>query len=71
MSAHAEQNFGERIRQLRRERGWSQLDLAEATGLSKTFLCDVENGHKEPCLGTIRMLARGLGITLGELFATL
>ncbi len=63
--------FGNRIRKLRREREWSQVYLAEVTGLSKTFICNLENGQKEPCLGTIKLLADGLGISLGDLFRPL
>ena len=60
--------FGNRVRELRRERGWSQVYLAEHTGLSKTFICNLETGQKEPCLGTIQVLADGFGISLGDLF---
>ncbi len=62
---------GDRIRHLRRERGWSQLYLAATTGMSKTFVCDLENGEKEPCLRTVKILADSFGLTLGEFFGGL
>lgn len=63
--------FGHRVQYLRRDRGWSQVYLAVHTGLSKTFICDLENGKKEPCLRTIEILAEGLGLSLGEFFSVL
>jgi len=71
MSGRVEEIFGDRIRRLRRDKGWSQVYLAEVTGLSKTFISNVENGQKEPCLGTIKILADGFEISLGELFRSL
>lgn len=62
---------GNRIRQLRREREWSQVYLAVHTGMSKTFICNLENGQKEPCLRTIEILADGFGLSLGEFFSVL
>ena len=38
---------GEMIRHLRRLKEWSQLDLAEATGISQTNLSAIENGRVE------------------------
>jgi len=62
------QRLGDRIRQLRTERKWTQTYLAVHTGLSRTFVSDVENGLKEPCLRSLETLADGFGITLSELF---
>jgi len=62
---------GNRIRYLRRERGWSQVYLAEHTGLSKTFICNLENGQKEPCLRTVEILADGFGLNMGQFFSVL
>lgn len=42
--------------------------LAVHTGLSRTFISDVENGLKEPCLRSLETLADGFDITLSELF---
>ena len=61
------ERFGKRLRTLRRERGWSQTYLSVHTGLSRTFISDVEVGRKEPCLRTLEILALGFEIGLGEL----
>jgi transcriptional regulator with XRE-family HTH domain len=63
--------FGKRVRDLRRERGWSQVYLGVHSGLSKTFICNPERGCKEPCLGTIQTLADSFGVSLGEFFRAL
>lgn len=38
--------FGERIRQLRQERGISQKDMAAALGVSPAYLSALEHGHR-------------------------
>lgn len=59
--------FGERIRSLRQDRGWRQLDLAEEAGINENFVSDLELGRKEPCLKTIQALANAFGVTVSEL----
>ncbi len=53
--------FGKRIRELRKERGWRQIDLAEQAGISENYVSDLELGRKEVCLRTIGALAEALG----------
>ena len=38
--------FGERLRQLRRERGVSQKEMAQALGVSAAYLSALEHGHR-------------------------
>lgn len=61
--------FGDRIRELRQQRGLSQEDLAERSGLHRTQIGFVERAERSPRLDTIEKLARGLGVSLAELFA--
>jgi ribosome-binding protein aMBF1 (putative translation factor) len=42
--------------------------LAHKVGVRESFVSDIENAKKEPCLEVIRMLAQGLGISLRRLF---
>jgi transcriptional regulator with XRE-family HTH domain len=60
--------LGERIRQLRKARKWSQIYLSVHTGLSRTFISDVEIGRKEPCLRSLETLAGAFEMKLSELF---
>lgn len=38
--------FGDKLRKLRRERGVSQKDMAEAIGVSAAYLSALEHGHR-------------------------
>ena len=68
MASEVSERLGERIRGIRRERGWRQLDLAEHAGLSENYVSDLELGRKEACLDAIASLASALGIDLETLF---
>ena len=59
--------FGMRIRKLRQKRGWSLTYLSAHSGLSKTFLTNIETAKKEPCLFTIETLAGSFDMTVGQL----
>lgn len=61
------EQFGKRLRQLRTKQGWSQEELAYRVGMDVSYLSEVENGRKEPCLRKIQELAQGLGVTLSKL----
>jgi XRE family transcriptional regulator, regulator of sulfur utilization len=59
--------FGNRIRRLREKRDWSITYLGVHSGLAKTFVHDIEQGRKEPCLGTIEVLAKSFDLTISQL----
>jgi transcriptional regulator with XRE-family HTH domain len=63
--------FGKRIRHLRTERGWTQIDLAVHTGLGRVFILDLERGKKEPCLRSIEILAIGFDMSVAQLFRSI
>jgi len=52
--------LGKTIKRLRTETGLSQRELAEAAGLTPSFLSLIESGEREPSLATIRSLAKAL-----------
>lgn len=58
--------FGEKMRRLRNQRKWSQVYMAVHTGLSRTFISDVENALKEPCLTSIETVANAFGMTVSQ-----
>ena len=68
MSRDVRTRFGKKIRQLRTQRGLSQMQLAERVGMAAAFLSRVEAGEKEPCLGTIQALSEGLKVPLRRIF---
>jgi len=54
--------FGDTVRRLRAERGYSQEVLAERAKLNADFLGFIERGDNLPTLATILQLARALGV---------
>lgn len=59
--------LGRRLRTLRNERGQSLGDVAEAAGLSVSFLSMLENGKRDITLSRLIRLVHGLGIHLTDL----
>ncbi len=59
--------FGQNVRKLRKSRGWSQEDLAEAASLHRTYVSGVERGVRNPTLSVILQIARGLKVKAGLL----
>lgn len=58
---------GKRIRQLRRNREMTQLDVVKLCGISRTHLSDLENGLREVCLLTLEKLAKAFNVPPSEL----
>lgn len=55
--------FGQVIKQLRTERGFSQEKISFESGLDRSFISQLECGVKQPSLVTIFQLARALQIS--------
>ena len=53
---------GERLRTLRRARGYSQRELAEKAGVSLATVALAEGDKQIPYPSTIRLFARALGV---------
>lgn len=60
--------FGERIKQLRLNKGISQEKFALSIDMDRTYYASVENGRRNISIVNIEKIANGLGITLAELF---
>lgn len=60
--------FGKRVTQLRKKKGYSQEDLAFRTGLNKNYISDIERGTRNPTLKAVSKIAKGLNMTIEELF---
>jgi transcriptional regulator with XRE-family HTH domain len=57
----------ERIRNLRETQGWTQEDLAEASGLSRDAVSRIERGDRGPRLETLEAIACALKIPVTQL----
>lgn len=56
------------VRQTRLQQGMSQRELADAAGLSRSYVCDIERGRgNEPSLNTLDKLAGALGASRSDL----
>lgn len=62
------QQFGECVRTLRTEAGLSQVEFGERCGFYQTYLSRIENGHANPTLNAIEVIANALGMTVFDLF---
>jgi DNA-binding XRE family transcriptional regulator len=60
--------LGLRIRELRAEKALTQEQLAEGAALSVQHLLDLEHGRSNPTLASLVGIARGLGVSLPDLF---
>jgi transcriptional regulator with XRE-family HTH domain len=58
---------GERVRGLRRRRGWTLEVLAERSGVSRAMISKLERGEKNPTLVVTAKVAEGLGVSLTHL----
>lgn len=58
---------GEQIRALREQRNYTLQDLAKRTGLSLSYLSEIERGSKRPSLKTIEKLAAALNVPKTQL----
>lgn len=64
----ANEQLGMRIAYLRAQKGWSQLTLSIESGVNRNYICDLENGKRNPTLNILEKIANAFSITLEELF---
>jgi transcriptional regulator with XRE-family HTH domain len=60
--------FGERVKALRAERGFSQVELADRAQLSEEWIRRIERGEASPSFQTIEVIAGALSVAYAELF---
>lgn len=60
--------FGNRVRQLRKNRGWSQEEFAHRVGLDRSYMGGVERGERNVSLENICRIAMALDVAPAELF---
>ena len=58
--------LGEKIRQLRKKRGWRQIDLAEQSGIHEVHISELERGAREVGLRHLAPLATAFEMSLSE-----
>ena len=61
--------IGANVRRLRVARGWTQNELAKATGLKERYVQVLETGTANPTVKVLIDVADALGVIPAELFA--
>lgn len=56
-----------RVRQIRRERGFTQAEIAARADLAPGTLSRLESGREPPTVSSLVRLADALGVSLGDL----
>ncbi len=62
--------FGDRLRQLRKQNGWTLDQVSAMTGLATSTLSKVENNHMSLTYDNLLKLAEGLHVDIAELFTS-
>jgi transcriptional regulator with XRE-family HTH domain len=62
--------LGARIRTTRTQKGITLQEIADRTGLSKGFLCQLENDKSSPSIQALEKIASALGVPMAFLFLT-
>ena len=60
--------IGDRLRDLRKKKGLSQEELGWKSKLHYTYIGAIERGEKNVSLSTLSKIAKGLGISVMEIF---
>lgn len=60
--------FGEQIRKLRKANNYSQEDLAELSGLHRTYIGSIERGERNVSLENIIFISRALNCKPSKIF---
>lgn len=69
MSTDVRVKLGEKLRRLRKRRGWTQAEMADVIGLDRSYLAEIEEGKRNVCLLNIKAIADGLKLSLSRLFS--
>src|SRR6266705_4275428 len=60
--------IGDRLRELREEKKFSQGEIEKRTGLLRCYVSRVKNGHTIPAVETLEKFARALEVPMYQLF---
>jgi len=63
--------IGKRIRELRKEKGFSQEGFAYEVGLDRTYMGGIERGERNIAAINIIRIAKALKVEIGDLFPSI
>jgi transcriptional regulator with XRE-family HTH domain len=59
--------LGKRIQKARKNKGWTQTDMAVYLDMNRGHISDIERGKREAGVITLQIIARGLDTTMSNL----
>jgi transcriptional regulator with XRE-family HTH domain len=59
--------LGQRIRSHRKEKGWTQTDMAVNLDMGRTHISDIEQGKRDIGVITLQVIARGFDTKMSDL----
>lgn len=59
--------FGQRVKSLRLEKGWTQEELAERADLHRTYIGSIERYERNVSLLNVERIAKALGVKAKDL----
>ncbi len=65
-----DKRVGRRVRRLRKQREFTQEDLAEIVNVTPNYISYIENGKRRPSLALLRKIAKTLKTNLPELLSS-
>lgn len=65
----SEESVGKNIRSLRKQRNWSLQELADRTGLTRSYLSKIERSKKAPPYATVNRIAMALEVEVSYLLS--
>lgn len=68
MSKATRNKLGKNIRNLRREKDWSQEELADKVGLHRTYVGAIERGEQNVTIDTLAKIAKALNASFAQIF---
>lgn len=61
------ERLAKNMRRIRREKGWSQEELADRADVHRTYISGVERCVRNPTITIVGRIADALGVQVGEL----
>ncbi len=61
-------DLGTTIKSQRKQKGYTQSELASLCGISQTYLSQIESNQREPNLSILKMISKELRVPLPILF---
>ena len=65
--AEISSKLGQNLKRIRTKKGMSQGDIARALKVHRAYISGIENGKRNPTLGTIAKLAKAVDVSVDKL----